>query len=511
MTHQIRRKVVLEDIKIPPKNRDAWLKLPLSGDGIMVKAFEENLESIAKMSKEYKASAAQLGYIAAMGPPQKRQHTGNINPSSFHSYRDGGADWSARGRDAFRGRGRSSFRGRGGSSRGSWFSTQMQSTNVPAVGPPARGPQWLSQGECGLQISQSRSDKFQNSKTGGPGRRKGWHFFLPEWASVTSDKWVLDVIRHGYALEFSDMPPRFTGIRRTKMPRQKQHNILLQEVQTLLSKKAIELVPPHKVWDGFYSTLFMVPKNNSEKLRLVINLKPLNQFLLKKSFKMDHLGVVMKLLRKGDWALSVDLTNAYLHVPILSNHRRFLRFAVGHHCYQFRYLSFGPTTAPWVYAECSSAILEGTGSVDHGISGRVSLVSESSRYLCNNRDTTLQVLNRLGFLVNLEKSELLPSQSVKFIVAQFQLNRRFAKIKELIQSNSAQNQISALMLLRILEVMASTIQVIRFSCTLIPVNSGGGGGGGGGSVFRQGCSGLRCWTKQEAQLHINLLESTLIS
>ena len=98
----------------------------------MVKAFEENLESIAKMSKEYKASAAQLGYIAAMGPPQKRQHTGNINPSSFHSYRDGGADWSARGRDAFRGRGRSSFRGRGGSSRGSWFSTQMQSTNAPA-------------------------------------------------------------------------------------------------------------------------------------------------------------------------------------------------------------------------------------------------------------------------------------------------------------------------------------------------------------------------------------------
>ena len=316
-------------------------------------------------------------------------------------------------------------------------------------------------------------------------------FFLPEWVSVTSDKWVLDVIRHGYALEFSDMLPRFTGIRRTKMPRQKQHNMLLQEVQTLLSKKAIELVPPHKVRDGFYSTLFMVPKNNSEKLRPVINLKPLNQFLLKKSFKIDHLGVVMKLLRKGDWTLSVDLTNAYLHVPILSNHRKFLRFVVGHHCCQFRYLSFGPTTAPRVYAECSSAILEGTGNADHGISGRFSLVSESSRYLCNSRDTTLQVLNRLGFLVNLEKSELLPS--------------RFAKIKELIQSSSAQNQISALMLLRILGVMASTIQVMRFSCTLIPVNSGGGGGGG---VLRQGCSGLRCWTKQEAQLHINILEST---
>ena len=182
LTHQVRRKVVLEDIKIPPKNRDAWLKLPLSGDGIMGKAFEENLESMAKMTKEYKASAAQLGYIAArgskrpgssaMGPPQKRQNVGNANPSSFHAYRDSGADWSARGRGAFRGRGRSSFRGRGGSNRGSWFSHQTQSTNASAAGPPARGPQWLSQGECGLQTRQSKSAKFSNSQTGGSGRRK---------------------------------------------------------------------------------------------------------------------------------------------------------------------------------------------------------------------------------------------------------------------------------------------------------------------------------------------------
>ena len=65
---------------------------------------------------------------------------------------------------------------RGGSSRGSWFSTQTQSTNAHATGPPAKGPQWLSQGECGLQIHQSRSDKFPNSETGSSGRRKAGIF-----------------------------------------------------------------------------------------------------------------------------------------------------------------------------------------------------------------------------------------------------------------------------------------------------------------------------------------------
>ena len=204
-------------------------------------------------------------------------------------------------------------------------------------------------------------------------------------------------------------------------------------------------------------------KKSSEKLRPVINLKPLNQFLVKKSFKVDHLGVVMKLVRKGNWSLSIDLTDAYFHVPILLNHRMFLKFAVGHHCYQFRCLHFGPTTAPRVFTKMLSAVLQFLREQGVQITAYLDdslLFQNHPDYLCNSRDTALQVLNRLGFLVNLVKSELPPSQSVKFIGVQFQLNRGivsgtqewFAKIKALIHSSSAQNQTSALMLLRILGI-----------------------------------------------------------
>ena len=578
LTHQVRRKVVLEDIKIPPKNRDAWLKLPLSGDGIMGKAFEENLESMAKMTKEYKASAAQLGYIAArgskrpgssaMGPPQKRQNVGNANPSSFHAYRDSGADWSARGRGAFRGRGRSSFRGRGGSNRGSWFSHQTQSTNASAAGPPARGPQWLSQGECGLQTRQSKSAKFSNSQTGGSGRRK-----VGTFSARVAVSNIRQMGFRGYTAWLRSRVCRYAspvfGYSKDKMPCQKQHNILLQEVHTLLSKQAIELVPPQMARDGFYSTLFMVPKKNSETLRPVINLKPLNQFLLKKSFKMDHLGVVMKLLREGDWALSIDLTDAYLHVPIRPNHRKFLRFAVGNHCYQFRCLPFGPTTAPRVFTKMLSAVMQFLREQGVQITAYLDdslLFQNQPQFLCNSRDTTLQVLNRLGFLVNFVKSELVPSQSVKFIGAHFQLKRgivsatqeRFQKIKTLIQECSSRNQTSALMLLRILGVMASTIQVMRLGRlhmrpiqlylihfwspkfrdikALVPVNSvlrshfqwwlqeenvlegvplqpvlpevsittDASLTGWGAVCLDKAAQG--CWSEQESQLHINLLE-----
>ena len=48
MLHQVWRKVVLEDLQIPRQNRDEWLKLLLSVDGIMGEAFVTNLKSRAK-------------------------------------------------------------------------------------------------------------------------------------------------------------------------------------------------------------------------------------------------------------------------------------------------------------------------------------------------------------------------------------------------------------------------------------------------------------------------------
>lgn len=39
--------------------------------------------------------------------------------------------------------------------------------------------------------------------------------------------------------------------------------------------------------------------------------------------------------QKGDWVISVDLSDAHLHVPIHPSSRKFLRF-----CYQAKFSSF---------------------------------------------------------------------------------------------------------------------------------------------------------------------------
>ena len=115
MLHRVRRKVLLEDLQILKRNRDEWLRLPLSSEGIMGEAFVNNLENMRKMSKEYKASAQQLGLLNNRATSQKRTFE-QSEQSQFkrpfsHPFR------GARG--SFCGRGSLSGRGRGGN-RGAW-------------------------------------------------------------------------------------------------------------------------------------------------------------------------------------------------------------------------------------------------------------------------------------------------------------------------------------------------------------------------------------------------------
>ena len=76
---------------------------------------------------------------------------------------------------------------------------------------------------------------------------------------------------------------------------------------------------------GFISSLFVVPKKDGRN-RLVVNLKPLNQFLVYEHFKMEGIHMLKDLLRKGDYLIKIDLKDAYLTVPVWKGHQKHLRF-----------------------------------------------------------------------------------------------------------------------------------------------------------------------------------------
>ena len=70
---------------------------------------------------------------------------------------------------------------------------------------------------------------------------------------------------------------------------------------------------------------------------------------------------VWQLIQHGDYAFSIDLQDAYLHVPIVKHHLCFLHFVWHNVPYQWKVLPFGLATAPRVFTSltnlfCSFAI-----------------------------------------------------------------------------------------------------------------------------------------------------------
>jgi hypothetical protein len=126
-----------------------------------------------------------------------------------------------------------------------------------------------------------------------------------------------------------------------------------EEVSNLLRKKAISLASNTP---GFFSRIFAIPKK-SGGYRPIINLKNLNQHIHYSHFKMEGLDIIKNLLKKGDWMAKLDLSDAYLTVPVCNAHQPFLRFRWKGIAYQFLCLPFGLAPAPRVFTKILKPVM----------------------------------------------------------------------------------------------------------------------------------------------------------
>ena len=292
-------------------------------------------------------------------------------------------------------------------------------------------------------------------------------FFIDQWKLITDDKWVLSTIANGYKLEFQNLPP-FSGIKETHVNASNQA-ILNSEVESLLQKAAIEPVPFAQRQQGFYSTFFLVPKKSGE-LRAVINLRPLNQYLKTQHFKMDTLKTVFNLVKKGDWAISIDLKDAYFHILVHRKHRKYLRFCIQGKAYQFRALAFGPKTSPRVFTKIVAVAAAHLRMQSIRLAVYLDdwlALNAKRRFLLKIREIILSLFSRLGFLVNKEKSNLIPTQDIVYIGGRFCLDKgivmptpeRIIKLRNAVLALLGK-EVTARQYLQTLGLMASCLEII---------------------------------------------------
>jgi len=169
--------------------------------------------------------------------------------------------------------------------------------------------------------------------------------------------------------------------------------------------------------DEFVSQIFPVPKK-SGGVRIILNLKPLNEDLHYQHFKMESLKSVLDLIERNCYMASIDLKDAYYSMSIHPNDRKYLRFIWNGTLFQFTCLPNGLSSAPRWFTKLLKPIFSQLRS-----SGFVSVYYLDDTWLmgrsieeCNlNVSNTLEMLQKAGFLVNEEKSRMSASQMISFL------------------------------------------------------------------------------------------------
>ena len=152
--------------------------------------------------------------------------------------------------------------------------------------------------------------------------------------------------------------------------------------------------------------------------RPVIDLSHLNDFVQLTPFKMETVASVLLSVREGDFLASLDLKDAYFQIPIHGSSRKLLRFMSEGTVYQFKALCFGLSTAPQVFTRVFAAV----SAWAHARGIRLLrylddwlVLSSSEKKAKESIRELLSLCRTLGIVINEKKSDLVPSQSAKYL------------------------------------------------------------------------------------------------
>ena len=247
--------------------------------------------------------------------------------------------------------------------------------------------------------------------------------FWKTWLDLGAGPKVVQIFKEGYTLPFQTRPKlvRFpTVISCYGNPQ--RNSYLLEALHQLIDKNAVELVRNQSSL-SFFNRLFLVPKPNN-RWRPILDLSNLNFFLKSEKFKMETPETIRTSLQQGEWITSIDFKDAYFHIPIQEQSRKYLRFHVQGQTYQFKALPFGLSTAPLEFTVVVKEVK--LMAIRKGITIHQYLddwlMRAGSYQVClRHTQELVQVCRRLGWIVNLEKSELEPKQIFNFVGYQFDL------------------------------------------------------------------------------------------
>ena len=195
-------------------------------------------------------------------------------------------------------------------------------------------------------------------------------------------------------------------------------------IPQLLSRNIIRELPTPLQHPVFFSRLFLVTKKDGP-FRPVLDLSRLNKYLVVPHFKMESIQSIALGIVEPMWGCTLDLQDAFFHVPMAWRFHGFLAFVLDGRVFVFQYLPFGLALAPWAFNRITNPVkshLHLCSVHAHSYLDDFFFLSFSPEGLQEVVDFVLDLFRRLGLSVNVKKSNLSPSQKVQYLGAIFHLD-----------------------------------------------------------------------------------------
>lgn len=238
--------------------------------------------------------------------------------------------------------------------------------------------------------------------------------FYSNWQSLTNDDTILTWVL-GYDIPFTNNEPIRTEMDSIRNWSDREITELRTEINKLKLIGAISECEPRN--DQYVSPIFIIPKPNGDN-RFILNLKSLNKYVAVEHFKIEDIRTVCKLITKNCYMATIDLKDAYFSIKIASNSKKFLRFKFENKLYQFNALPFGLCTAPYTFTKIMKPIISYLREQNIILSiylDDIICFSDDYTTCHNNIHTICDVLRSLGFVINTEKSCLIPTTYCKYL------------------------------------------------------------------------------------------------
>ena len=186
---------------------------------------------------------------------------------------------------------------------------------------------------------------------------------------------------------------------------------------------------------------------------------------------MEGLHCLKYLLEENDFLRKIDLKDSYFSVPLCISSRKFVRFAWSGNHYEFLCLCFGLGPAPRIFSKLLKVPIPLLRRLHIRLMiylDDILLMGRTLEEILMSRYLLIFLLQHLGFVINLKKPVLKPSQQIEFLGLKIDtrtmtLALTEEKMEKLIlkcQNLFSHPQTAVLELTKLIGLMSSTVQAV---------------------------------------------------